>query len=46
MHAGLGKMAQDSPIFSNSFWSINSDKVDIQLPGEALKSTFLKRNRI
>ncbi|WVY94126.1 hypothetical protein V8G54_033214 [Vigna mungo] len=32
---GLGKIAQDSPMFSNSFWSINSDKVDIQLPDES-----------
>ncbi|BAT87696.1 hypothetical protein LR48_Vigan09g180500 [Vigna angularis] len=32
---GLGKIAQDSPMFSNSFWSINSDKVDIELPDES-----------
>ncbi|CAJ1962990.1 unnamed protein product [Sphenostylis stenocarpa] len=31
---GLGKVVQDSPMFSNSFRSINSDKVDIQLSDE------------
>jgi len=46
MNAGLGNIVQDNPMFSNSFWSTNSDKVDIQLPGEALKSSFWKRKRI
>ncbi|KAK7332585.1 hypothetical protein VNO80_29338 [Phaseolus coccineus] len=32
---GLGTIAHDSPTFSNSFWSINSDKVDIQLSDES-----------
>ncbi|KAG5005844.1 hypothetical protein AAZX31_09G025500 [Glycine max] len=31
---GLGNIVQDNPMFSNSFWSTNSDKVDIQLPDE------------
>ena len=31
---GLGNLVQDNPMFSNSFWSTNSDKVDIQLPDE------------
>ncbi|KAG4948996.1 hypothetical protein AAZX31_15G126300 [Glycine max] len=30
----LGKIVQDNPMFSNSFWSTNSDKVGIQLPDE------------
>ena len=49
MNAGLGKIVQDNPVFSNSFWNTNSfesDEVDIQLPGEALKSSFWKRKRI
>jgi len=33
MNAALGKIVQDNPMFSNSFWSTNSDKVGIQLPG-------------
>ncbi|KAK7331292.1 hypothetical protein VNO77_25514 [Canavalia gladiata] len=38
---GLGKIAQDNAMFSNSFWSIDflgSDKVDIQLPDESVVS--------
>ncbi|TKY72397.1 hypothetical protein E2542_SST01137 [Spatholobus suberectus] len=34
---GLGKIVQDNPMLSNSFWSTNfldSDKVNIQLPDE------------
>ncbi|KAL2341561.1 hypothetical protein Fmac_009501 [Flemingia macrophylla] len=35
---GLGKIVQDNPMFSNSFWGTNfldSDKVGIQLPDES-----------
>ena len=46
MNAAHGKIVQDNPMFGNSFWSTNLDKVAIEFPGQAWKSSFPKRKRI